>query len=213
MKIYDYSIIARKQLAISKSATSNSFTSTCCYDFNNNTNLQEIPVISMTLQTDINGNNMGEAAFNVYDSVSYCTKYPCNKSDKKSKCCQNIIGEKTTNFCSIVTIPVCEVKLTQYSEYPPLQKVLRGKGCTFREKATAIKDDPNLEINDFMLRLATYGMLKYIISRLITGEFNLKWLLQKNNKKFFIKLEQSRLCRFIEAFNSPEIRDYNKYFK
>ena len=179
-------------------------------EINDNDQMQEIPVITVTLQSDIRGINMGEAAFNVYDSVSYCTEYPCNK---EQKCCKNVMEEKTTNFCPIVTIPWNKTKLTKYSQYPPLQEVLRGKGCTLKEKATSIKDDPNLTLNQFILRLMTYGMLKYILARLITGEFNLKWLLYKNNREFFIKLENSRLCRFIEAFNSPEIRGYNKYFK
>ena len=180
----------------------------CC--MTNTDEMQEVPRITITLQSDINSENMGEAAFNVYDATSYCTEYPCNKEDCH---CQNIISDNMINVCPVVTIPSSKVKLTQYSQYPHLQKVIRGKGCTLREKATSIKDDPNITVNEFMLRLMTYGMLKYILSRLIFGNFDLKWLLQKNNKEFFIKLENSRLCRFIAAFEDPEIRGYNKYFK
>lgn len=45
------------------------------------------------------------------------------------------------------------------------------------------------------------------------GYFDLKWLLRENGKKFFKKLQESRLCKFLEAFREPEIREYGKYFR
>ena len=176
-----------------------------------NDNSIEIPAITMRLQTDLRGNNLDEAAFNVFDRISYCSNYPptCHRSDR----CINTVSDKRTSGCPIVKIPQDQIKMTEYSKSPlAFNKVVRGRGCTLKEKATNI-NDTGLSVKQFMLRICVYGMLKYILARMMTGKFRLKWLLNRNEHEFFNKLRENRLCRFIDAFNDPTIRGYGKYFR
>ena len=171
----------------------------------------EIPAITMRLQTDLRGNNLDEAAFNVFDRVAYCSNYPptCSKSGR----CTNTIPNKRTQGCPIVKVPQNQVKMTEYSRNPiGFNKVVRGRGCTLKEKAHNI-NDTKLSDKQFMLRLSVFGMLKYILGKMMFGRFDLKWLLKENEREFFNKLKENRLCRFREAFDDPEIKGYGKYFR
>ena len=174
-------------------------------------NLVEIPAITMRLQTDLRGNNLDEAAFNVFDRISYCSNYPatCPTSGR----CINTVADKRTQTCPIIKVRKEDVKKTEYSRNPiGFNKVVRGRGCTLKEKATNI-NDTTLTTKQFMLRISVFGMLKYILGKMMFGRFDLKWLLRENERELFDKLKENRLCRFIEAFNDPTIKGYGKYFR
>ena len=57
-------------------------------------------------------------------------------------------------------------------------------------------------------------MLKYILIRLIYGEFDLNKLCKNFNKQFFKDLAHSRFCAFVDFFEDPanDIIDYDDYF-
>ena len=176
-----------------------------------NTDLVEIPSITMSLQTDLRGNNLNEAAFDVFDNIFYCSNYPptCSHSNN----CIDTVSDKRTQGCPIDEIPENKLRKTEYSIIPfKFNRVVRGRGCTLREKSAAI-NDTELDVDDFMLRLCVFGMLKYILARMMTGQFKLKWLLNRNEDEFFDQLRNSRLCRFREAFDDPTIKGYGKYFR
>ncbi len=55
-------------------------------------------------------------------------------------------------------------------------------------------------------------MIKYILSRLLYGKFNINYLLGKYNDKFLTKLSTSRFCYFMSFFESEPYNHYNNYF-
>ena len=60
--------------------------------------------------------------------------------------------------------------------------------------------------------MATYGLLRYILWKQITGVFNVKILLQKNTAIFFRKLAKSKYNYFINVFMLPIIAGYDKAY-
>jgi hypothetical protein len=180
--------------------------------------LIRIPAIYFYYQTDIRGDNLIEAAFNVYDRIAYCTDYPkpqasdCNNDNDDNRC-TNTVANKRGRGCPVEQIPTNQLVETKYSKQPyNFNKVVRGEGCTLREKLESI-NDTGLDINEFIELICLFGMMKYILGRLMFGKFSLKWLLNRNAKEFFDKLKQSRLCEFQQVFEFPELKGYEKYFK
>jgi hypothetical protein len=59
-------------------------------------------------------------------------------------------------------------------------------------------------------------MLKYILTRLLYGDFNVDYLLDKYNDKFIEDLSKSRfygsLPIFTECVNNVCVYNYNQYF-
>ena len=171
-----------------------------------------IPAITMTLQSDIRGDNLIEAAFNIYDRIAYCSDYPSG-CDNDNNRCVNTVANKRTRICPTVEIATNKLIETKYSRQPfNFNKVVKGQGCTLRQKLESI-NDTGLDIDEFMARVCIFGMIKYILGRMITGQFRLKWLLKRNEEELFQRLNRSRLCEFREAFELPEIRGYSKYFR
>ena len=72
---------------------------------------------------------------------------------------------------------------------------------------------PSIVLN-FYEQMILYGMLKYILAKLLYGEFNIKYLLRKYNKQFFKDLSHSRFCGAIDFFNDyhNHILNYDQYF-
>ena len=172
-----------------------------------------VPSITITLQSDIYGNNLDEVAFNVYDTIAYCSNYPSGCNDNNNDRCVNTVANKRTRTCPITNVRSDQVIKTEYlKRLDDFNKVVKGMGCTLRKKAEDI-NDTSLDTDEFMLRISSFGMIKYVLAKMMTGQFNLKWLLNRNEKEFFAKLSRSRLCGFREVFNRPEIRGYGKYFK
>jgi hypothetical protein len=95
--------------------------------------------------------------------------------------------------------------------------VVKGQGKTLYCKADFIwmTLNPTTYLTTFYERLIKYGMLKFILSRLLYGDFNINYLLGKYNDKFLANLGRSRFCAFIQNFNDcqSDIYGYNQYFK
>lgn len=57
-------------------------------------------------------------------------------------------------------------------------------------------------------------MIKYLLSRLMYGTFDIKYVLNKYNKTFLKDLSNARFCNFVYLFTDPNsnIFGYEQYF-
>ncbi len=162
----------------------------------------KIPAIFIAGQTTINGYDVADIIFKIYDKYSYKQEI----SLPKTRSCSFEYGDKIDLIETVLR--VCNAKMVS---------VVKGKGPTLYCKADYIWMNlkPTTYLNTFYQRLIKYGMLKFILSRLLYGNFDINYLLGKNNNKFLTNLGHSRFCAFIQNFNDcqSDIYGYNKYFK
>ena len=160
-----------------------------------------VPIIDIFGQTLIDGSDVGDMKFTIGDKFTYYNKCSINK-------------------CSINYIDISQLKETQFQKCcPKMVSVVKGKGETLREKLLHIytkkQDIIRLSFQQFYENVVLYGMLKYILSRILYGKFNINFLLGKFNKQFLKDLRLSRFCEFLEIFidcKSP-LFGYNQFFK
>lgn len=165
---------------------------------NNNINNLRIPYINMTVQTTLNNLDVGESIFIVGDNKKYNHHKPL-----RSKC-----GDYYTS----------KAKITKFTVYMPFMvSVVRGKGKNLHDKILYLYNKYQIE-NPFITgasfpafydNIITYGMVKYILSRILYGHFDINCLLRQYNKKFIKELKNSRFCHFIQFFN---LNNYNNFF-
>lgn len=158
--------------------------------------LVRIPIIDIQGQTTIDGEYLSDMTFVIQDKY----KYKCHENIIKDKTCKDhysISKLKTTTF---------------YKNNIPLQCVVKGKGKSLQDKVLDISNEPNFQ--NFYERFILYGMLKYILIRLIYGEYDLNKMCRNYNKQFFKDLSHTRFCGFIEFFENPEngIIDFDRYY-
>lgn len=164
-----------------------------------------VPIILITGQTTIDGSDMGDVRFQIFDEFQYYGK--CGIDNK----------------CQVIFINPDLIKETRFDICCPfIVSVLKGKGNTAREKATYLynRSIVKMEANmvtfvQFSENLLLYAMAKYILSRILYGNFDINYLLGKYNDKFIEDLGESRFCSFVAFFidcNSASF-GYNKYFK
>lgn len=166
-----------------------------CNDIQGDVN---IPIINISGQTTVNGDYLSDMLFIIKDKYKYY-KY-CNKKVYDKQC--NIMIN--SNYLKTTTL---------YQNNIPLEKVLKGKcGVTLKEKAYNINPEP--EFNSFYKNLILYAMVKYVLSYILYGKFNLNYLLNKYNNDFFKHLQKSRFSYFIIFFTNPQynVVGFNKYF-
>lgn len=162
----------------------------------------KIPAITIYGQTSVNGQDIGDMIFTIYDIYKYYKEQPLNPA----------------LTCTVEYVKSTEVKITKFHKCcPRIVSVLRGKGATAYCKVESIwlSTQPDVYLFNFYQNIIQYAMLKYILARLLYGDFNINYLLGKYNEKFLADLVQSRFCAFVVNFedcNSP-IFGYNKYFK
>ena len=163
-----------------------------------------VPIIDIYGQTTIDGDYLSDMTFVIQDQY----KYKCNDKCK----------EDTNNGCygcTIYYLPVNKLKTTTFQENNiPLEDVVRGKG-TLQEKVFKLYNLPlSPEFQDFYERFIRYGMLKYILIKLLYGEFDSNKLCRNFNKQFFKDLANSRFCGFIEYFENPAngIMGFDQYY-
>ena len=174
-----------------------------------------IPQINITAQTTIDGSDINDAIFTILDEFDYDRT---SRSVLHSTTHNNIIQENT---CAIRYIKRNDVEETVFRQCCPyMVSVIRGKGKTFYDRVLSIYNklgEAKIGVNfiTFYRYLVLYGMAKYILSKLLYGDFNIDYLLGKYNEKFLADLGESRFCGFIEFFEDCEspVRGYNKYFK
>lgn len=178
---------------------------TACQQFIDNTceNIR-VPIVSIIGQTTIDGSDVGDVIFTICDEFTYY------KDEKIS----------TDNMCAVIYINHDQIKQTVFNQCCPFMvSVLRGHGLTLQEKAANIfaKISSTISVSfvEFYDNIILYGMAKYILSRILYGNFDINYLLGKYNDKFLRDLDESRFCSFVQFFNDCEssVYGYNKYFK
>jgi hypothetical protein len=167
----------------------------------NNNTIIEIPILNIFGQTLIDGSDVGNIIFTINDKFTYY----CKQILKNTKC--------DTYFTNLDNL-----KETVFEKSCPLMvTVFKGNECDLIRKVASIYDPlKNGPIFlDFYKNVLFYGMLKYILSRILYGNFNINYLLRKYNEKFLYDLQNSRFCNFILYFTDPtsSIFGFNKYFK
>lgn len=163
----------------------------------------KIPIVIINGQTTINGSDVGDMLFTIYDKYSYEKERPL--PDDKNFC--TVEYQKKNELIKTV-LRVCSAKMVS---------VVRGVGKTLYCKVDYIwmATTPDVYLNTFYDLIIKYGMLKYILSRLLYGDFNINYLLGKHNEKFLTDLGNSRFCAFLQNFEDcqSDIYGFNKYFK
>ncbi len=157
-------------------------------------NTADIPEININAQTTLDGSDIGDAVFTIYDQFTY---YNTDKIP------DNICPPEQTSDIKTTVFRECCVNMGS---------VVKGHGVTLWDKLNYLFNEgdikePNVYV--FYQNMALYGMSKYILSRLLYSKFNINYLLGKYNDRFLKKLSTSRFCKFIGYF---EANDYNKYF-
>ena len=86
-------------------------------------------------------------------------------------------------------------------------------GNTLREKLLYILERVPLKISveDFAKKLITYAMLRYILSRLLYGEFNIKYLKGCKYNRFIKDLRKSRFSDFINILEEQVTTTDNQH--
>lgn len=166
-----------------------------------------VPIINIAGQTLIDASDIGNVIFNIQDRYQY---YNYNKK----------LLIKTNNSCENF-INVEDLKITVFNKAcPKIVSVVRGKGITLFNKLTYIfkklgEDEIGSNFIAFYPNIFLYAMLKYILSRILYGKFDVNFLLGKYNDKFLRDLGNSRFCGILPQFEDPNsiIYNYNKYFK
>lgn len=192
------------------------FSNTCCTGATGCTgsaiipNLIRIPGINILGQTTVNGDFLSDFTFIVDDTRQY---YDCNAiilpGRQYTSDCDN---------CQPIYVNPKKLVTTKFFQYGPnLQCIVKGKGTSLRDKVLYTYDRINLIISfqQFYINIITYAMLKYILARVLYGQFDMKYLARNFNCQFFKDLAHSRFCGFIEFFDDPAngLIGYHKYFK
>jgi len=170
-----------------------------------------IPIINILGQSMLNGSDVSDMTFTIFDEFTY----------EEKKC----IVDNNKNKCQLLRLECSKLKETTFIKCCPwMVSVTKGEGSTLREKLQYLisknLQPNNIGINEFLHNMIKYGMPRYILSRILYGNFNIDYLLEKYYKKFIKDLGRSRFCRFIEFFEnctiSPDFPDsfvgYEKYF-
>ena len=164
-----------------------------------------VPIILIEGQTLTDASDLSDMKFTIKDEFCYYDKEP-------------LVDTKCGIFC---TNP-CKLQTTIFRKCckdTSICTVLRGQGRNAFEKASYLYD------NDAALRATTtfpqfyyknlilYAMSKYILSRILYGKFNIKFLLGKFNKQFFIDLGKSRFCGALRIYTDADnLASYDRFF-
>lgn len=171
-----------------------------------------VPILNINGQTNVDGSDMGDVIFTIIDTFQYychdeippcqnkCGVYHASESELKKtvfrQCCPKIvsvlIGEDLRD----------DMKLTAYEK---LENIFRVLG----------EDGVGTDFQTFYPRVFFYAMVKYILGRILYGEFNINILLRKNNEKFLKDLGKSRFCEALHIFLDCDsnVFGYDRYFK
>lgn len=94
--------------------------------------------------------------------------------------------------------------------------VLKGKGKTAAEKVENIFLTNDLPVNfyQFGYNIIKYSMLRYILSKLLYGNFDVNYLLGAYYDDFLKDLKYSQYSNYLNYFDGPnaEFYEYYKYF-
>lgn len=89
--------------------------------------------------------------------------------------------------------------------------VLKGEGDLL-QRVYDLPIGSNITNVKFSDNLIQYSLLKYLLSKLLYGCFNVNYLLRKNHEKFLIDLEKSIYRNFVSFFTTGSLSSYINYF-
>ncbi|CAK7994789.1 Hypothetical protein POVR1_LOCUS313 [uncultured virus] len=159
-----------------------------------------VPQIDIIAYSSLDRENLGEVKFTVKDIISY-------------KCI--FLPPKSKHQCKDQIVSTLEIIETVFVESPDLNRVVKGKGCTLQEKTNYLRAKYNIPLTEsqFLGNVIAFGLLKYILARLMYGDFNLKYLLRCFNNEFIRDLNKSRFCLFVDAFVELGLKGYSRFYK
>lgn len=166
-----------------------------------------IPQITGFGQSTINGEQISDITFLIKDNVSYENRCECRQ------CKIDLYDRKSHCECRIRYVEPSTIVTTKYvRSFPPLFNIIEGAGNTLYEK---IKSLISMGNNITIQKILGYAMLKYILAKLMYGEFHIKYLVRGFHSEFIEDLGTSRFCQYLEVFEDPsyELMDYDLYFK
>lgn len=186
---------------------------------NNNTNINRtllstlnnkvlVPTLNIEGQTLVFGSDIGNVIFTINDQYQYY----CSDVDieKKNNSCEYYINEE-------------EVLITVFNKCcPKIADVVIGEGDNLYDKLDLLfqqygEEEIGVPLTVFYPNLFFYAMLKYILARLLYGNFDTKYLLQKYNQRFLKDLSESRFCGisiiFYRCVDNICVQNYDRYFK
>ena len=128
-----------------------------CDSPNGNVDCPNVPVPQLNLiaQTTLNGQNVGEVDFVIRDTINY-------HKEKLPKCentCRPRYAPKEDVIASCFTL-CC----------PDIQAVVKGEGCSLRQKATRLySSDLNIDFDTFYNRLVAYPKGTFMVCSVKVG--------------------------------------------
>jgi hypothetical protein len=163
-----------------------------------------VPILEISSQTLIDGSDVGNTIFTIQDKFQYYNEIPSE-----------------FNKCGKCNIDTSQLKITRFEKScPKIASVVIGNEKTWYDKTEAIflrlgKEKIGANFEDFRKRMLFYAMLRYILSRILYGKFNINFLLRKYDKRFITDLKNSRFCEAVNLFTDPTSKffGYNDYFK
>lgn len=170
-----------------------------------------VPRINIWGQTSVDRNDIGDVKFFIFDDRKYsdpniyninnkCGKYSLRKSDIK----KTELGKCCNKLCSVV-------KGDDKNLYKKLEYL--------HEKYYGDNIVPK-RLKLFYKRIWLYAMIKYILSKILYGEFDMKYVTQKYHESFLKDLSSTRFCKNKMLFTNEILKDgqknviygYGKYF-
>ena len=175
----------------------------CACFINNSCGNVRVPIVTISGQTTFDGEYLADMLFTICDEFHY---YKCRRLES---CCKvNFIKPEQVLQTQFRT---CGIKL---------ENVVKGpNNLSLREKLLTIYDQFKSilgpSFNAFYENFILYGMAKYILARVLYGDFNLDYLLKSFNKQFLNDLGNSRFCAFLELFEdcNSSVFGFNQFFK
>ena len=160
------------------------------------------PTITVEAETAAQGQNFGEAFFTVLD----------NKKHSGTFNCKNRVVKVITPGGVVKGIE------SQFSEFPQFNCILKGKGCSLMQKFRSLIVHFDLEttLENFTAHIALYVYAKYILSRLLYGDFNVNYLSSCLDARFLKDLKASEeYSDFSIIFTDREIGliGFGRFFK
>jgi hypothetical protein len=142
-----------------------------------------VPILDISSQTLIDGSDVGQTIFTIQDKFQYYDNIPSE-----------------FNKCGIYKINPDQLKTTIFGKScPKIVSVVIGDEDTWYNKTESIftrlgQEKIGADFGNFRRRMLFYAMLKYILSRILYGKFNVNYLLRKYDEKFIKDLKNSRFC-------------------
>lgn len=158
-----------------------------------------VPAININGQTLIDSSDIGEVIFNISDKYDY----KCN------------IAKNNNGSCQLENISVDELIITNFNKAcVKIVSVVIGTGENLRMKVGVIWNSlmPEPDFNIFYENFLRYCMLRYILSKILYGNFDVNYLLQQYYTQFLIDLNKSRFCNFLQFFKDPIYSNMYTYF-